>query len=143
MLNTDFELKLTTILESDTKPFKAAVAIVKHGDKWLLGLSSSSDDRQNTWCHPGGGIKNGESAIKAAERECFEETGVKVTAIGGLFEMKDWPRVAFVPCRATSDKKVKPNSEFMALGWFKDSQISKLKQLYKNAKELIRKAKKF
>ena len=136
MLN--FEHRLSLILESE-EDFFAAVAIVKYRQKWLLGLSTSSDDRKNKWCYPGGGIKRGEDPLKAAERECWEETGIRPKAAGSIITLSSKPGVAFVPCRFNSSIRFKPNCEFYALGFFETQEFRSLK-LYKNTEELMRKA---
>lgn len=131
--------KLSLILEG--KEFRAAVAIVSYRGKWLLGLSTASDDRSKKWCFPGGGIKRGESPQKAAERECWEETGIRCKAIGPVLTCRDKPDVAFVPCRAAnSPGNFKPNSEFTALGFFKTDDFKSL-TLYSNVKSLVTRAK--
>ena len=138
----NFEQKILLIFESNDD-FESAVAIVKHRGKYLLGLSSSNDDRGKKWCMPGGGIKRGESPQQAAERECMEETGIKCTAIGPILTIKDKPKVAFVPCRAAaSPGKFVPNSEFVALGFFKPEDFKAL-VLYNNVKDLINRSKKY
>lgn len=126
------------LLEENEKEYRAAVAIVEYRDKWLLGISRSSDDRNGKWTHPGGGIKKGETPEKAAVRECFEETGIRCKSVGEAFSTNDRPGVAFVHCRATSGgQKFKPNSEFAAVGFFTMAEIRNLKPLYKNVKRLI------
>ena len=136
----NFDEKLSIILESSGN-FKHAVAIVQHRGKWLLGLSLSSDDRNKKWCFPGGGIKRGESPQKAAERECYEETGIRCKAIGSVLTCKEKPNVAFIPCRAAnSPGNFKPNSEFTAIGFFKVEDFKSL-TLYSNVKSLITRAK--
>lgn len=130
--------KLDLILESDDD-FRAAVAVVRNGNRWLLGLSTSSDDRRKKWAWPGGGIKRNESPQKAAERECFEETGVRCKAVGPIMTLKSKPGVAFIPCKSTGSQTFKPNSEFSALGFFETSEFGSL-ELYKNTEELMRKA---
>lgn len=132
----NFDKVLNCILEGVDEP-KSAVAIVKDRDKWLLGLSTSMGDRRNKWCHPGGGIKPGETPKKAAERECHEETGIRCRAIGEPFIRKN---IAFVPCKKTGGE-LNPNSEFAALGFFTEREMRSLK-LLDNVKELITKAKK-
>jgi len=134
----DFEYRLSLILESDDK-FTAAVAIVKYRQKWLLGLSTASDDRSRKWCWPGGGIKRGEDPLKAAERECWEETGIRPIAKGSIITLPSKPGVAFVPCRFSGTTKFKPNSEFSALGFFETNEFRSL-VLYKNTEELMQKA---
>jgi len=133
-----FEHRLSLILESN-EDFFAAVAIVRYRQKWLLGLSTSSDDRKGKWCWPGGHIQRGEDPLKAAERECWEETGLRPKAKGSIMTLSSKPGVAFVPCRFTGSIRFKPNSEFSALGFF-DTQEFKSLKLYKNTEELMRKA---
>ena len=137
-----FERRLSLVLESNDD-FESSVAIVRHRGSWLLGLSTSSDDRGKKWVFPGGGIKRGESPQQAAVRECMEETGIRCTAIGQVLTSKDKPKVAFIPCRASpSPGKFEPNSEFIALGFFKTEDFKGL-VLYKNVKELINRSRKY
>jgi 8-oxo-dGTP pyrophosphatase MutT (NUDIX family) len=139
-----FDRKLNVILEEkDESQYKAAVAVVKYGNKWLLGLAAEDyDDRTNKWCSPGGGIKSGEDPMKAAVREAKEEMGIRVRAIKKLPDDKSKPHVAFILCQASNadNSKLKPNHEFSAAGWFNREAMKGLK-LYKNVKELIKKAK--
>lgn len=118
--------------------YESAVAIVQDKDRWLLGLATNTgDDRSNKWCHPGGGIKRGESPKKAAEREAHEETGIKCKAVGEPFSMPGHKGVAFVHCKVTSSNQdFDNNHEFSALGFFKIRELRSLK-LYKNARKLI------
>ena len=135
-----FEDKLSLILEGN-EDFFAAVAIVKYRQRWLLGLSTSSDDRKRKWCWPGGGIKRGESPQDAAVRECYEETGIRCKAKGPIMTLRSKPGVAFVPCTMNNGSyRFNPNSEFSALGFFEASEFRAL-DLYKNTKELMQRAK--
>jgi len=113
----------------------AAVAVVNHGNTWLLGLSKADDDRKGTWCFPGGGIKNNENPQKTAERECSEETGISCKSQGRTTTLKEKPGVVFVRCRATSTR-LKPNHEFIALGWYTRRDLRSLK-LYNNVLTLL------
>lgn len=118
----------------------AAVAVVRSRDRWLLGLSTSTDRRKGLWCMPGGGIKRGESHKKAAERECWEETGVRVEACGEPFTMSGYSGVVFVPCKSTkTHPSFTPNHEFSGMGWFKLSDMRQLK-LFPNVRDLIKRA---
>jgi ADP-ribose pyrophosphatase YjhB (NUDIX family) len=59
----------------------------------------ATDDGQDYWCTPGGGVDIGEPLIPALEREMIEETGIKPT-VGNLlyiqqFEHKDWEHLEF------------------------------------------------
>jgi len=133
------------VFTEDNDDYFAGVAIVRCRDKWLLGLAKNTgDDRNNKWVFPGGGIKSGESPEKAAERECKEETGIKCRAASGVLDDRPKPGVAFVACKAdqTQLKKLKPNHEFAALGWFTTKEMKSL-DLYKNVDRLIKRAKRY
>lgn len=141
MKTTSFEDRLDQFLsilsENKDNEYKSAVGIVQDRDKWLLGLSKNTDDRNNKWVHPGGHIKRGESPKKAAEREVYEETGVRCKAVGEPFSMPGHKGVAFVHCKVTSSgQELDENHEFAALGFFKKKELKSLK-LYKNAAQLI------
>ena len=137
-----FEQQLDLVLLEETEPdFKSAVAIVQMRDRWLLGLSKNEDDRKSKWCHVGGRIKPGESPKKAAERECFEETGIRCRAVGVPFRDQAHKGVAFVHCKVTSiNQKLDPNEEFSAIGFFTIAELRTLKPLYKNVRKLIDRA---
>lgn len=126
----------------ESKDYRAAVAVVKCRDKWLLGLAKNTgDDRNNKWVFPGGGIKSSETPEEAAVREAREETGVHCKAIK---VMKDSTKdgVAFVACRSSLMDKLKPNHEFVHLGWFTTHEMKSL-ELYYNVERLITKAKRY
>lgn len=128
--------------EADDK-YHAAVAVIRHRDKWLLGLSTAEyDDRGGKWCMVGGGIKSGETPKQAAVREAHEESGVSCQAIKKLADDPSKPGVAFVSCKASSSnqKNIKKNHEFSVIQWFTVDDMKSLK-LYHNVKTLIRKAK--
>ncbi len=118
------------------KKYRASVAVVQHRDKWLLGLNKCSDDRDDLWSFPAGGVKSNETAQQAAVRETSEETGIKCRAVGEPFELQSKKDVAFVHCRADSKRELKPSSEFVALGWFTKKEMKSLK-LYKNVLQVI------
>lgn len=135
--NQNFAARLETILsESFDGDFKAAVGIVQCGDRWLLGLSTAKDDRANRWVFPGGGVKSGESAKKAAVREVWEETGIRCKAVGEPFRLVGKKDVAFVHCKATRGQKFDNNHEFTAIGWFTRREMKSLK-LYHNVQKLL------
>ena len=135
-----FNLLLEKQLEDK---FTSAVAAVEYKHKWLLGLSTANDDRKNKWAMPGGHIKNNENIKKAAERECWEETGIKVKAYSthDYFKYKK-EGVAFVHCKPTSSNiRFDNNNEFSALGFFSIKEMKSLK-LYDNVLDIINKIKK-
>jgi len=142
---SDIYLRAGNVLSEASEPdFTSAVAIVRHNDRWLLGLARNSGDRNGKWCHPGGGMKSGEKPEKAAERECYEEMGIRCKADGKPFRMKDHKTVAFVPCKlSNTNYKIDINNEkeFSGAGFFTMAEIRSLKPLYKNVIDLIDKAK--
>lgn len=138
-----FEYILELVLCENVDPkYKSAVAVVKYNDMWLLGLAKNNGERGGKWCHPGGQIKRGEKPEKAAERECYEETGIRCAAIGKPFGLSRYDGIAFVPCRVSgSSSKISVNGEFSAAGFFTMAEIRNLKPLYKNVIDVIEKAK--
>lgn len=97
---------------------KAAVAIIVNGDKVLMGLATSSDFRYGKWCFIGGGIEEGETPLDAAERESWEEAGIKVKArVGEAYIVDEKPHVVYVICDYISGD-LNPNNEFFELAWF-------------------------
>lgn len=115
--------------------FKSAVAIIKHKNKYLLGLSTATDNRNNKWAFPGGRIEPGETPLKAAEREAFEETGVKCRAIK-LLTFPLFKDVVYVACRPIVSPKLVPNQEFSVLGFYSILELRSLK-LFDGVHDLI------
>jgi 8-oxo-dGTP pyrophosphatase MutT (NUDIX family) len=132
-----FEDRLQVILEAEFKEdYKAAVGVVQCGDRWLLGLAKSTDDRNRKWCMAGGGIKNKEKTADAAVREVWEETGIRCKAVGKPFSLPGKKHVAFVHCKAAKGQDFDLNSEFTAAGWFTRREMQALK-LYGNVLKLL------
>lgn len=129
------------LYEDSSDDYSSAVAIVQHGNRWLLGLSLSAGDRRLKWVHPGGMIDDGETPQEAAVREAWEETGVRCKAVGEPFSLPSHKKVAFVHCRTTAQNpKLDNNEEFAALGFFTIGELDGLK-LYKNVRNLINRVK--
>lgn len=142
MLTFDDKIdQLLILLEAvqDELDFKSAVGIIQHKDKWLLGLSTATDDRENKWCFPGGSMQRGEGPKRAVVREVFEETGLRVKVVGDIVKHSSKPNVAFYHCKLTrQNQKFDMSKEFKALGWFRLTDMRGLK-LYSNVKQLISK----
>lgn len=56
---------------SDEKPLKYSVIVARYGCKWVF----CRHKRRDTLEIPGGHIEKGETALQAARRELYEETG--------------------------------------------------------------------
>ena len=61
---------------------RIAVAVVEHNDRFLVGIRAPNDSLAGFHEFPGGKIEAGESPEQAAVRECWEETEVRVMAVG-------------------------------------------------------------
>lgn len=131
---------ILSLLNEETE-YKSAVAMIHHGDKWLLGLAKNpGDDRNHKWCFVGGGIKSGETPKQAAKREAREESGIICQPKGQIINRNDKKSVAFVECTASSCSEPKPNHEFVIQGWFTTDDMRGL-VLHDNVRDLISRVK--
>lgn len=91
------------------QPKVGAIAVVLHEGKFLL-VQRGKDPGRGLWGFPGGHVEFGEPAMRAAERELMEETGVQGEAISCLTAIDIIGRddtgvplyhylLAVVPCR--------------------------------------------
>ena len=62
-------------------PVQIAIAVVSRDDLFLIGQRGEGRELAGYWEFPGGKMHAGETPAFAAERECLEETGLRVTAI--------------------------------------------------------------
>jgi ADP-ribose pyrophosphatase YjhB (NUDIX family) len=62
-------------------PKVAAAALVEQDGKVLL-VRRANEPQRGLWTLPAGFVDAGEDPARAAERECFEETGLRVQVIG-------------------------------------------------------------
>lgn len=65
-------------------PRAAVGAVVFHNEKVLL-VRRGQPPAEGLWAIPGGRVKIGETLQQAAEREIYEETGVKIVAGDPVF----------------------------------------------------------
>ena len=63
-------------------PTPIAIAVVEHDGRFLVGQRPDGVPLAGLWEFPGGKIEPGETPAQAAVRECLEETGLVVEAIG-------------------------------------------------------------
>lgn len=84
-------------------------------------------DDYDLWCIPGGGVKPGESTAKAAIRETFEETGLKVEVSGpvGIYEKPQVKDIVFVYLGKVVGGKLRPNKEADQFKYFSVDKLPK------------------
>jgi mutator protein MutT len=63
-----------------------AIAVVRHGDSYLIGQRGVDVSLPGLWEFPGGKVRADELPADAAVRECFEETGLEVQVLELLSE---------------------------------------------------------
>ncbi|MFD3538353.1 NUDIX domain-containing protein [Streptomyces sp. NPDC058662] len=69
------------MIPASPEPQGASALLVNARGQYLLHLRDANKPHiwdPGTWSVPGGGLEDGESALQAAERELFEETGLRV-----------------------------------------------------------------
>jgi 8-oxo-dGTP diphosphatase len=64
----------------DSRLVEIAVAVIEHEGRYLVGLRPAGAPLAGLWEFPGGKLQMGETPAAAAQRECWEETGLSVTA---------------------------------------------------------------
>ncbi len=86
--------------KTSTLPYRPCVGVMLVNRQGLVWIGKREDDKHGVeasyaWQMPQGGIDSGESPLKAAKRELYEETSVRtVTLIG---EAPDWYNYDFPP----------------------------------------------
>ncbi len=122
----------------------SVVAVVTNGNgEILLGKSTDPDHRNGKWCFTGGGIKNKEISIEtAAERECWEESGIRCRAIGIIQYgngLSVPPSVVFVLCVADHGGNIRHNDEFSEMKWITPSEALGMLDLFEPNRSVIEK----
>jgi mutator protein MutT len=73
---------------SGDRRVEVALAVVRQGDRVLIGQRPAGGPLAGYWEFPGGKILSGESPQDAAARECREETGLQI-CVGSLLSLVD------------------------------------------------------
>lgn len=84
-------------------PTEIAIAVVEQQGQFLIGQRPAEVALGGLWEFPGGKVEPGELPLNAAARECLEETGLVVQAIGEYLVHEqpyahDTVRLHFIRC---------------------------------------------
>lgn len=112
-------------MDTPKRPFIGVAAIVRKGDKVLLGRRKNAHG-DGTWQFPGGHLEFNESIKGCARREVFEETGIKIKNLrkgpytNDIFEKEGRHYVTlFVICDyASGTERVKEPHKCHEWSWF-------------------------
>ena len=109
-----------------SEPLRIAIAVVESGDRFLIGQRPKRQVLGGLWEFPGGKIEHGESDLEAAVRECKEETGLHVTAIGYYLQIEHQYEhanlhLSFIACRL-----VKPDELQTRFSWVAREELENL-----------------
>jgi ADP-ribose pyrophosphatase YjhB (NUDIX family) len=109
-------------------------AIVFRGDDEILMVQEKIDN--NRWTVPGGWADIGYTPFEVAEKEVFEETGLKVKAIRLLaaFDKKMHPHPyqpwyvykLFILCKVTGGELSEQTNETSGIAWIPQKELPKL-----------------
>ncbi len=113
------------------QPTSIALALVRRDGLWLVSRRRTDDAFGGLWEFPGGKMQPGESAARAAVRECTEEVAAVVEPVRelSLIEHGYGPlivRLHPVLCRLVRGEPA-PNSPAVAeVRWVNDQQLAAL-----------------
>lgn len=107
---------------ADAEPVCAAGVIARSPSGRILMVHRTDGAG---WAFPGGGIKPGEDAAKAALREFWEETGYRLGSAGKFLMQRVKDGVDFTTYVATVESEFAPklNHEHDYWGWFDPNEV--------------------
>jgi len=116
----------------DHETIRVGIAIVQRGDQVLVGIRDAAAVLGGKHEFPGGKCLDGESPAVCAERECFEETGLRVAA-ESLLQQVDHTyahghlQLFFYLCREKDAvSSTSPNTPAAPFGWVPITQLASL-----------------
>lgn len=107
---------------------KVAAAVLVEEDGRVLLVRRVNEPFRGLWTLPAGFVDAGEDPARAAERECFEETGLRIhtTKVLDIFAGREHPRGAdfvIVYLAEVLDGKPVAGDDADQVGWFSRSQL--------------------
>ena len=110
---------------SDRTPVVAAV--VRRGDRYLVGRRPPEKRHGGLWEFPGGKVLEGESRRDAAARELDEELGLEVVSLGALLLSVEEPGASFVIEFWETAVSGSPRAlEHTEVGWFTAEELARM-----------------
>ncbi|MGE0158091.1 MAG: NUDIX domain-containing protein [Gemmatimonadales bacterium] len=102
-------------------------AVVRRGDRYLVGRRPLSKHHGGLWEFPGGKVLEGESRLDAARRELAEEMDLEVVSIGALLLSVEEPDARFVIEFFETEAIGAPSAlEHVEIGWFRPDELARM-----------------
>ena len=103
-------------MSTERKVTQIAIAVVQHGEQFLIGQRPAGVELAGLWEFPGGKLLPGESPEDGAIRECAEETGLSVRSVSRYPEqVQEYAHgtvhLYFIACEP-ADPAAPPNAPF-------------------------------
>lgn len=108
-------------------------AVIRRGEKFLLGKRAPFKKAPEYWCPICGSIEVGESQEAAVAREVREETGMIVRAVRKVGEFDTHDRSAVIHWWEVEEISGEPklaNDEHTELGWFTPEEMRRLDKVF-------------
>ncbi|UNX55716.1 NUDIX domain-containing protein [Georgenia sp. TF02-10] len=113
---------------SVSRPEVVACVLVRHGRLLLCHRRDDAPWYPGVWDLVGGHVRSGESAVEALRRECREELGIDVSAVGQRWRVVI-DRADLTVLRVERWRGEARNTaldEHQAIGWFTLDEIARL-----------------
>lgn len=111
----------------DAAPIPVVAAVIRRGDRYLVGRRPDDKRHGGLWEFPGGKVDEGEDILTAANRELDEELGLRAVTAGALLlSASDGGSpfvIHFVEIEAEGEPEAREHSE---VGWFTPEEMARL-----------------
>lgn len=106
---------------------RVVAAVVRRGDRYLVGRRPGHKRHGGLWEFPGGKVRTGESGLEAAARELREELALTVTGVGATLHTAQDPGSPFVIDFVEVDTTGEPRAlEHSELRWCAPAELTGL-----------------